>query len=123
MDEFKGLEAEVLAISTEHVPSLIKYSEAPRVISGLDHMKIRLISDPLAEVCTKFGIYKQEENIAFTSIAIIDKDMKLISKESYDLPVGCNFKNTLEMLKAHDCKCNNEENGSQFCEIDCCLKK
>ena len=115
MDQFQSLDAEVLGISTEHVPSLIKYSVSPRDVAGLDHMKVRLISDPLAEVLTKFGVLKKEENLAFTSVAIIDKDMTLISKESYDFPLGCNFLEILATLKEFDsCK----EKLGKFCEIE-----
>ena len=57
------LNCSLLAISTEHIPSQIKYQAAPMTEAGLNFMRVRLASDPVGEVAKKYGVYKMEENI------------------------------------------------------------
>ena len=90
----------MLAISTEHISSQIKYQSTPRAEAGLNSMKIRLASDPTGDVAKKYGVYKEEENICFSSNFIIDPEGKIITMEKCDLPVGCNMGEQLKKVQA-----------------------
>ena len=118
MDKFKTLGCELLAISTEHTPSMIKYLNADRNIAGLGgDMNIRLVSDPVGDAAKSYGVFKQEENVSFKAVILIDCNFRIVSCEKFDFPVGCNFDEILFKLQG----CLAEENKNvpecSTCEI------
>jgi len=116
MDQFKMLDCEVLAISTEHIPSMIKYLDAEKSIAGLGgNMKIRLVTDPVGKVSKSYGVYKNDENISFKAIILIDPKFRIISCEKFDFPVGCNFEEIVNKLKGSLTK--EEVPSCSTCEI------
>ena len=100
LETFSTINCDLLAISTEHISSQIKYQATPRAEAGLNSMKIRLASDPTGDVAKKYGVYKEEENICFSSNFIIDPEGKIITMEKCDLPVGCNMGEQLRQVQA-----------------------
>eukprot|EP00091_Calanus_sinicus_P015680 TRINITY_DN3419_c0_g1_i7.p2 TRINITY_DN3419_c0_g1~~TRINITY_DN3419_c0_g1_i7.p2 ORF type:complete len:173 (-),score=76.64 TRINITY_DN3419_c0_g1_i7:2-520(-) len=100
LETFSTINCELVAISTEHISSQIKYQATPRAEAGLNFMKIRLASDPTGDVAKKYGVYKQEENICFSSNFIIDPEGKIITMEKCDFPVGCSMGEQLKLVQA-----------------------
>ena len=100
LETFSNIDCDLLAISTEHISSQIKYQATPRAEAGLNSMKIRLASDPTGDVAKKYGVYKEEENICFSSNFIIDPEGKIITMEKCDFPVGCNMGEQLRQVQA-----------------------
>lgn len=98
-DELEKLNCEVVAVSTEHIPSMLKFTKAPREIAGIEDVKIRLVSDPQGELMKTFGIYKPEENIAFKSVFLLNTEMEVICYEKVDHSNGINFEYILGALK------------------------
>ena len=116
MDKFKTLDCEILAISTEHIPSIIKFLDAEKSIAGLGgNMKIRLVSDPVGKVSKSYGIYKNDENISFKAIILLDPNLKMISCEKFDFPVGCNFEEIF--IKLQESLANGEVPSCSTCEV------
>ena len=100
LDKFTSLDCYLLAISTEHNSSQSKFLGAARADAGLNSMKIRLASDPAGEVSKMYGVYKEEENICFRALFIIDPEGKIVSIEKCDLPVGVSMNEQLRLLQA-----------------------
>ena len=118
MEQFKLANCEVVAISTEHTPSMIKFQQAPQEIAGLGgNMKIRLVSDPNGDAAKSFGVFKAEENVSFKAIVLIDKDSKIISCEKYDFPIGCNFEEILKKVQDSVQQEGKKVPGCSTCEI------
>ena len=65
LEEFKKLNCEVIAVSTEHIPSMQKFLASPMDSAGLNNIPIRLVSDPTGQLIDTVGIFKKEENVAF----------------------------------------------------------
>ena len=76
----------LLAISTEHIASQVQRHAAPRSEAGLKSVKIRVAYDPTGDVAKKFGVYKEEENIRFRTLIIIDPEGKINTIGECDLP-------------------------------------
>ena len=100
LEKFSSLNCSLLAISTEHIPSQIKYQAAPMTEAGLNFMRVRLASDPVGEVAKKYGVYKMEENICFRALFIIDPKGKIVTIEKCDFPVGCSMEEQLRQVLA-----------------------
>ena len=94
----------LLAISTEHISSQTKSQITPRSLpsstfhhhkllwyrsqAGLDLLGVRLASDPVGEVARLYGVYKAEENLAFSAFFLIDPEGYLVAVEKCDFPVS-----------------------------------
>ena len=112
LETFSNINCPLVAISTEHTSSQIKYQATPRAEAGLNFMKIRLASDPTGDVAKKYGVYKEEENICYRALFIIDPDGKIITIEKCDLPVGCNMEEQLRQVQAAIIMENKKEGGT-----------
>ena len=118
MEQFKLTNCEVVAISTEHTPSMIKFQKAAKDIAGLGgNMKIRLVSDPNGDAAKSYGVLKAEENVSFKAIVLIDKDSRIISCEKYDFPIGCNFEEILKKVQMSVSQEGKKVPGCSTCEI------
>ena len=95
----------LLAISTEHINSQKNSQAAPRSHQyiqklflllktnlrsegGLEGMGLRLASDPVGEVARLYGVYKAEENLAFSAFYLIDPEGNIVAMEKCDFPVS-----------------------------------
>ena len=97
----------LLAISTEHISSQMKSQITPRSgpsstfhhhkllwyrsQAGLDLLGVRLASDPVGEVARLYGVYKAEENLAFSASFLIDPEGFVVAVEKCDFPVWQDF--------------------------------
>ena len=50
-------------------------------------MGVRLASDPVGEVARMYGVYKAEENLAFSAFYLIDPEGNIVAMEKCDFPV------------------------------------
>ena len=75
-------------------------------------MKIKLASDPTGEVAKKYGVYKEEENICFRALFIIDPECKIVTIEKCDLPVGVSMEESLRQLQAAMVMQDKKEGGT-----------
>ena len=112
LEKFSSLDCCLLAISTEHIASQIKCHAAPRSEAGLNSMKIKLASDPTGEVAKKYGVYKEEENICFRALFVIDPEGKIVTIEKCDLPVGVSMEESLRQVQAAMVMQDKDEGGT-----------
>ena len=116
-EEFKKLNCEVLAVSTEHVPSMEKFLASPTDSAGLDNIPIRLVSDPTGQFIDTVGIFKKEENVAFPSVFLLGPNLELLSYEKFDFPIGCDIESALMKLQDNDKTCFEDAKECSTCEV------
>ena len=117
LEEFKKLNCEVLAVSTEHVPSMEKFLASPTDSAGLDNIPIRLVSDPTGQFIDTVGIFKKEENVAFPSVFLLGPNLELLSYEKFDFPIGCDIESALMKLQDNDKTCFEDAKECSTCEV------
>ena len=117
LEEFKKLNCEVLAVSTEHVPSMEKFLASPTDSAGLDNIPIRLVSDPTGQFIDTIGIFKKEENVAFPSVFLLGPNLELLSYEKFDFPIGCDIESALMKLQDNDKTCFEDAKECSTCEV------
>ena len=51
-------------------------------------MRVRLASDPVGKVSRLYGVYKAEENLAFSGFFLVDPEGTIVAMEKSDFPVS-----------------------------------
>uniref|UniRef100_A0A0B7AAB0 Thioredoxin peroxidase n=1 Tax=Arion vulgaris TaxID=1028688 RepID=A0A0B7AAB0_9EUPU len=99
-DEFRAVDCEILACSTDSVYSHLAWVNTPRKMGGLGPMKIPLIADKTVDISKKYGCLKEDEGIAFRALYIIDDKGNLRQITINDMPVGRSVDETLRLVQA-----------------------
>ncbi|CAF1066830.1 unnamed protein product [Adineta ricciae] len=99
-DEFREIECEILACSTDSHYSHFAWMTKDRKQGGLGKMNIPLISDKTMEIAAKYGVLKEDEGIAFRGLFVIDTRGILRQMTINDLPVGRSVDETLRLVQA-----------------------
>ena len=58
-----------------------------------------LASDLVGDVGKKYGVYKEEENVSFRALFLLDPQGRILVVEKCDFPVGCTMKEPLRLLE------------------------
>jgi alkyl hydroperoxide reductase subunit AhpC len=98
--EFRAINCEVVACSTDSHFSHLAWVLTPRKQGGLGDMKIPLLSDNTGEMSRAYGVYKEDEGIAFRGLFIIDGKGIIRQMTINDLPVGRSVDETLRLVQA-----------------------
>jgi len=99
-EEFRSINCEVVACSTDSHFSHLAWVNTPRKQGGLGNMKIPLLADKTCEIAKAYGVYKEDEGIAFRGLFIIDDKGNLRQITINDLPVGRSVDETLRLIQA-----------------------
>jgi len=99
-DEFKALNADVLAASCDSQYSHEAWINKDVSHGGLGKINFPIASDKTYEVSKKYGIHIEEEGIALRGLFIIDPEGILKYSVVHDLNVGRSVDETLRVLKA-----------------------
>lgn len=100
VEEFKKINCEVIACSTDSHFSHLAWINTARKDGGLGKMKIPLLADKSAKIARDYGVYKEDDGIAFRGLFIIDDSGKLRQITVNDLPVGRSVDETLRLVQA-----------------------
>ncbi|VDO64663.1 unnamed protein product [Haemonchus placei] len=108
VEEFKKIDAAVLACSTDSVFSHLAWINTPRKHGGLGDMKIPVLADTNHQISKDYGVLKDDEGIAYRGAAayisrrlfIIDPKGILRQITINDLPVGRSVDETLRLVQA-----------------------
>ncbi|CAH1775788.1 unnamed protein product, partial [Owenia fusiformis] len=100
VEEFRSINCEVVACSTDSHFSHLAWCNTPRKQGGLGNMKIPLLADKTGEISKKYAVYKEDEGIAFRGLFIIDGKGDLRQITINDLPVGRSVDETLRLVQA-----------------------
>jgi len=98
--QFKRINCQVIAASTDSVYSHLAWSNQPRKQGGLGPMKIPILGDTTHQIARAYGCLKVDEGIAFRGLYIIDKSGILRQITINDLPVGRSVEETLRLVQA-----------------------
>jgi len=98
--EFKALNCEVVACSTDSHFSHLAWTQQSRKQGGLGDMQIPILADLNHEVCKKYGTLVPGDGIAYRALFIIDKEHNVRQITINDLPVGRSVDETLRLVKA-----------------------
>jgi len=99
-DQFRKINTEVIAASTDSHFSHLAWVSQPRKTGGLGDMNIPLLADKTGEIAKAYGVYKEDEGIAFRGLFIIDDKQNLRQITINDLPVGRSVEETLRLVQA-----------------------
>jgi len=99
-DEFRKLNAEVLAISVDSKYSHLAWLETPRKKGGLGELKIPLLADLTRQVSRDYGVLLENEGIAYRGLFLIDPRGVLRHATLNDTPVGRSVDEILRLVAA-----------------------
>ncbi|XP_015924048.1 peroxiredoxin 2 isoform X2 [Parasteatoda tepidariorum] len=100
VEEFKKINCEVVACSTDSHFSHLAWINTPRKEGGLGKMNIPLLADKSCKVSKAYGVYKEDAGITFRGLFIIDEKQNLRQITMNDLPVGRSVDETLRLVQA-----------------------
>jgi peroxiredoxin (alkyl hydroperoxide reductase subunit C) len=100
LEEFEGVGAEVLGISTDSVHSHRAWLNTPREKSGVQGLRYPLASDITGEVARKYGVLIEGQGIALRGLFIIDPEGILQYSVIHSLNVGRSVDETVRVLNA-----------------------
>jgi len=100
VEEFRSIGCEVVTCSTDSHFSHLAWINTPRKQGGLGNMNIPLLADKNCDIAKRYGVYKEDEGIAFRGLFIIDDKGNLRQITINDLPVGRSVDETLRLVQA-----------------------
>ncbi|GFY62197.1 peroxiredoxin 1 [Trichonephila inaurata madagascariensis] len=100
VEEFKRINCEVIACSTDSHFSHLAWINTPRKEGGLGKMNIPMLADKSAKIARDYGVYEEKQGIAFRGLFIIDEKGRLRQITINDLPVGRSVDETLRLVQA-----------------------
>lgn len=100
VEEFRAINCEVVACSTDSVFSHLAWINTPRKQGGLGNMKIPLLADKTMEISRAYGVLKEDDGISFRGLFITDDKGNLRQITMNDLPVGRSVDETLRLVQA-----------------------
>lgn len=100
-DEFKRLNAEIVAVSVDSHFSHLAWVNTPRKNGGLGHeTKMPILSDLKKTIAARYGCLTKNEDIALRALYIIDTKGVIRQITINDLPVGRSVDEILRLIKA-----------------------
>jgi peroxiredoxin (alkyl hydroperoxide reductase subunit C) len=100
IEDFQGVGAEMIGISTDSVHSHRAWLRTPREQNGVEGLKYPLASDITGEVARKYGVLIEKEGIALRGLFVIDPEGILQYSVIHSLNVGRSTEETLRVLHA-----------------------
>uniref|UniRef100_T1JGX7 thioredoxin-dependent peroxiredoxin n=1 Tax=Strigamia maritima TaxID=126957 RepID=T1JGX7_STRMM len=100
VDEFRQMNCEVVACSTDSHFSHLAWVNTSRKEGGLGVMNIPLLADKCGQTARDYGIYIEDDGIAFRGLFIIDDKGRLRQITVNDLPVGRSVDETIRLVQA-----------------------
>jgi peroxiredoxin (alkyl hydroperoxide reductase subunit C) len=99
LDEFQGIGAEVIGISTDSVHSHRAWVKTPRDKNGIEGLKYPLASDVAGRLARQYNILVEEANIALRGLFIINPNGVLQYAVVHDLNIGRSVDETLRVIQ------------------------
>ncbi len=96
-EEIKSLDAEVLSVSTDTVFVHKAWHDASKAIKKI---KFPMLADPTGKISKMFGVYSEEEGLAYRGTFIIDPDGVLKAIEVHNNDIGRSAKELIRKLQA-----------------------
>ncbi|KAI8824509.1 peroxiredoxin-2 [Fimicolochytrium jonesii] len=103
IEEFRKLNTEVIAASTDTVFSHLAWTNQPRKQGGLGEMKIPILADVTKKVSSDYGVLisdGDDAGVALRGTFIIDPEQSLRIAHVNDLPIGRNVDEYIRLIEA-----------------------
>ena len=99
-DDFEGIGAAVIGISTDSVHSHRAWLRTPRDKGGVEGLRYPLASDITKSVARDYGVLVEDKGIALRGLFVIDPEGVLRYAVIHDLNVGRSADETLRVIQA-----------------------
>lgn len=99
-DDFEGIGADVLGVSTDSVYSHRAWINTPRDKGGVEGLRYPLASDVTKSVSRDYGVLIEDKGVALRGLFVIDPEGILRYKVVHDLNVGRSAEETLRVIQA-----------------------
>ena len=99
-DEFQGVGAEIVGISTDSVYSHRAWIQTPRDKNGIEGLRYPLAADMGGNVARDYGVLIEDKGIALRGLFVIDPEGILRYKVVHDLNIGRSVEETMRVIQA-----------------------
>lgn len=99
LEDFQGVGAEVLGVSTDSVHSHRAWLKTPQDQNGIEGVKYPIASDVGGKLARAYNILVEESNIALRGLFIINPEGVLQYSVVHDLNIGRSVDETLRVLQ------------------------
>jgi len=99
-EDFEGIGAEVIGVSTDSVHSHRAWLKTPRDKGGVEGLKYPLASDITKKVASDYGVLISDKGIALRGLFVIDPEGTLRYAVIHDLNIGRSAEETLRVIQA-----------------------
>jgi peroxiredoxin (alkyl hydroperoxide reductase subunit C) len=99
-DDFEGIGAEVIGVSTDSVFSHRAWINTPRDKGGVEGLKYPLAADSTKAVSNDYGVLIANRGIALRGLFVVDPEGVLRYKVVHDLNIGRSVEETLRVIQA-----------------------
>ena len=99
LEEFQGVGAEVVGISTDSVHSHRAWLKTPKDQNGIEGVKYPIASDTGGRLAAKYNILVEDANVALRGLFIINPEGILQYSVVHDLNIGRSVDETLRVLQ------------------------
>lgn len=114
-DEFKSLNAEILAISVDSEFAHLAWIQTDRKEGGVGDLNYPLVSDLKKEISAAYNVLDPEAGVALRGLFIIDREGVVQYSTVNNLSFGRNVDETLRVLKAIQ---HVQTNPNEVCPVD-----
>ena len=99
-EDFEGIGAAVIGISTDSVHSHRAWLKTPRDKGGVEDLRYPLASDITKSVARDYGVLIEDKGVALRGLFVIDPEGTLRYAVIHDLNVGRSADETLRVIQA-----------------------
>jgi len=99
-DDFEGIGAEIIGISTDSAFSHRAWLQTPRAKGGVEGLRFPLGADITKSMSRDYGVLIEERGIALRGLFVIDPEGVLRYKVVHDLNIGRSAEETLRVIQA-----------------------
>ncbi len=99
-EDFEGIGAAVIGISTDSVHSHRAWIKTPRDKGGVENLRYPLASDITKSVARDYGVLIEDKGVALRGLFVIDPEGTLRYSVIHDLNVGRSADETLRVIQA-----------------------
>jgi len=99
-EDFEGIGAAVIGVSTDSVHSHRAWLKTPRDKGGVEGLKYPLASDITKQVARDYGVLIEDKGVALRGLFVIDPEGTLRYAVIHDLNVGRSADETLRVIQA-----------------------
>ncbi len=99
-DDFEGVGAEVIGISTDSAFSHRAWLQTPRDKGGVEGLRFPLGADITKKMSRDYGVLIEDRGIALRGLFVIDPEGVLRYKVVHDLNIGRSAEETLRVIQA-----------------------